>query len=217
MKRNTPHRLTPDIRRNLENLQDFIVVDVETTGFDARTNRVIEIGMLKVVNGKEIESFSSFINPGIPIPPHITDLTGIKDVDVQSAPTFDEIVVDIATFMGDGIIVGHNVQFDIRFMVAEFARCGIRRDYHYADTLFLAKSMFPELKSYKLSTLINYLGFEETQSHRALDDARCTLKILSFIRNRITTLPLDEAINRCCNYKDNCREDSRIVIASEER
>lgn len=211
MERKTTHTLPPDIQQKLKDLRDFVVLDVETTGFDNRKNHVIEIGMIKVEDGKEVAIFSSFINPGTPIPTHITNLTGITDADVQSAPHFDEIANEIVAFMGDAILVGHNVQFDIGFMRSEFMHCCIRKDFHYVDTLFLARKAFPALKSHKLSNLIVHLGFEETQSHRALDDARWTLKVLTTICDRYVTPSLDDTIKACKSHFSTRRTQTNTL------
>lgn len=201
MERTKPHALSPDIQHKLENLQSYVVLDVETTGFDPRNNRIIEIGMIKVTDGKETDTFSSFINPGSPIPPHITTLTGITDDDVSSAPFFDEIANEIVSFMGEAIIVGHNVQFDIGFMQSEFIHCSIRKDFEYLDTLALARKAFPNLKSHKLSNLIAHLGFKENQSHRALDDARWTFKVLSSLREFYVASPKQQRKIEICYEK----------------
>ena len=197
MERNTPHTLHPELLHKLKNLHNFVVLDVETTGFDCRKNRIIEIGMLKIEEGKEVGSFSSFINPGTPIPTHITTLTGITDSDVQSAPTFEELADSIVSFVGTDIIVGHNVPFDIGFVSSELMRCGIYQCFERFDTLTLARKTLPALKSHKLSNLIEYLGFCKTQSHRALDDARWTLKVLTTIQGWYKVPSLDDVIHSC--------------------
>ncbi len=101
---------------------EFVVLDFETTGTSAKHNRVIEVGIVLVKNLKIADSFQSFINPGSKIPPFITSLTGIKSEDVEDAPFFEEIVSEILDFIGDSVIVAHNLPFDYSFLKNELRR-----------------------------------------------------------------------------------------------
>ena len=98
---------------DLLGLRSFVVIDVETTGFNEKKDRIIEIGLIKVVEGEEKETFDTFVNPGTAIPTHITQLTGITDDDVAEAPSFQELAIQVLEFIGDAVIVAHNAPFNM--------------------------------------------------------------------------------------------------------
>lgn len=158
---------------------EFSVLDVETTGLSARSNHVIEIGIVKVKNLKVIDKYSSLINPGYRIPAFITQLTGITNGDVKNAPSFDQIADDIKNFIGDSIISGHNLSFDDSFLTAEYLRNErIPINNPKVCTLKIAKRLYPALRSKSLSSVAYHLKIQNRNSHRALGDAETTAKIL---------------------------------------
>lgn len=162
---------------DLLGLRSFVVIDIETTGFDDKKDRIIEIGLIKVVEGEEKETFSSFVNPGTAIPAHITRLTGITNDDVAEAPSFQELATQILEFIGDAVIIAHNAPFDLRFLTAELACCDVFKKFVYLDTLQIVKKAFPYLESYRLTHLASSLCYINTQTHRALDDTRLALAV----------------------------------------
>ena len=130
---------------------EFAVLDFETTGTSAKHNRVIEVGIVQVKNLKIMNSFQSFINPGDRIPPFITSLTGIKDEDVHDAPFFDEVTSEMLDFIGDSVIVAHNLPFDFSFLKNELSRAELLTPKNQTlCTLKLARKLYPELKSKSL-------------------------------------------------------------------
>ena len=138
---------------------EFSVIDVETTGLSAKSNRVIEIGLVKVRNYKIVERYESLINPGSYLPGFITQLTGITDDDVVNAPFFSDIVEDLKHFVGETIICGHNLSFDSSFIKYEFLRNGEEPLYNeQVCTLKLARRMFPDLKSKSLTSITKHLN-----------------------------------------------------------
>jgi predicted DnaQ family exonuclease/DinG family helicase len=169
------------------NLSSFVVIDVETTGFDHHKERVIELAAIKYEGGKEVDAFTSFVNPEKEIPAHITKLTGIRDADVEDAPLFAELADALRDFLGDLPIIGHNVQFDTKFLESEirlaegdFSRWS-RGNEHFQylgrqqyDTVLLARTIFPQLNSYKLEQLAQHFELTHKDAHRASDDARAT-------------------------------------------
>jgi len=158
---------------------EFSVLDFETTGTSAKRNRVIEVGITRIKNFKIVDSFQSFINPGGRIPPFITSLTGIKDEDVKDAPFFDEIVSEILDFIGDSVIVAHNLPFDYSFLKNELNRAELLiPENHTLCTLKLARKLFPELKSRSLGNLVKHFGIRHKNVHRALGDSLVTAKLL---------------------------------------
>ena len=157
--------------------QCYIVLDVETTGLSPESDDIIEFGAIKIENGQETDCFNTFIDPGYPIPPYITQITGITDTDVAGSPDLLTAIRDIAAFISDFPIVAHNATFDLRFLFRAYQKAGLQTNFHYIDTLTLARHAFPELPSHRLSILINYLGINGTQEHRALSDVRFSYQI----------------------------------------
>lgn len=158
---------------------EFAVLDFETTGTSSKQNRVIEIGIVHVKNNKIVDSFQSFIHPGCNIPPFINSLTGINDEHVRDAPFFEDIVSDILEFIGDSVIVAHNLQFDYSFLKSELSRAELLLPENAKlCTLKLARKLYPDLKSKSLSSLVKYFRIRHKDVHRALGDATVTAKML---------------------------------------
>ena len=156
----------------------YIAFDIETTGLDPMYDEIIEIGAIKIENGKEIETFSTLIKPEYEINDFITELTGITNEMVQNAPKIDEVLPEFMNFIQDSIILGHNVNFDINFIYDNL----INEDMHpiindFIDTLRLSRRLLPELKHRRLSDLANYYNIDTTGSHRSLTDVRITIDI----------------------------------------
>lgn len=173
-------RLTPD---------SWVVLDVETTGLQAQSDRVIEIAMRKYEDGEPGETFTSLINPGMPLPGKIVELTGIKDRDLKKAPRFADITWRISAFIGGVPVVAHNARFDVEFLLSEWARAGLTRDVAYIDTVKLSREAFPGLKNYKLATLIERFNLlDHAQEHRALSDADAAGKLYLLCRQQLPVL-----------------------------
>lgn len=157
----------------------FCVFDIETTGFNPDSDKIIEIGAVKVCDGKITETFSTFIDPEIPIPERITKLTHIEDSDVKGQPHVEEVLTDFYKFTDGAILVGQNVQFDHGFIKAYGAPLHIFFDNNLMDTLSLAKTYFPGLKNYKLGTLTKFFNVENKGAHRAIYDAWATMEVFT--------------------------------------
>ncbi len=153
---------------------EFVVFDVETTGLSAERDTIIEIGAVKIKDRKITDSFGTFVNPCRPIPENITNLTGIDDTMVASAPTIDTALKNFYEFIGDADLVAHNAKFDTSFIKNAAMRSSM--DYHFAciDTLELARGLIKEIKNYKLDTLTKYFDISLKNHHRATDDAAAT-------------------------------------------
>lgn len=155
---------------------EFVVFDLETTGLDYMTEKVTEIGAVKIRNGRIVETFSTFINPQKEISFEITKLTGITNEMVKDAPLLDNVLPDFYKFCKDCILVGQNVQFDFGFIDYYSRQCNYIFDHQKDDTMVIAKkNMF--LKNYKLKTIADSLNVPLVNAHRAINDALATAKV----------------------------------------
>lgn len=155
----------------------FVVFDIETTGFSALHDRIIEIGAVRMRNNEIEDRFSCFINPGIPIPYKIQELTGISDEMVMDAPAIEEQLPRFLEFCGDSVLVAHNAAFDTGFIRENAGRMGILHSPAIIDTLAFARLLLPNLGRFKLDQVAKSLGIELKNHHRAVDDAYCTALI----------------------------------------
>ncbi len=175
--------LVDDLKQAIENekgqsLQDsYVVFDIETTGFSASKNQIIEIGAVKVTGGEITDRFSSFINPKVPIPPRIVELTGIHDNMVMDADTIDVVLPEFLEFCEGCALVAHNASFDVGFIEANAKRLGIDTEFTVVDTLTLARVLLPDQSRFKLDNVAKTLGISLENHHRAVDDAECTAHI----------------------------------------
>lgn len=161
----------------------FVVFDIETTGLSKETESITEIGAVKVVDGKIIDRFSTFVNPERPIPAEITKLTGITNEMVADAPVITEILPKFLEFCQDAVLVAHNANFDTGFIRLNAERkCGIEVKNTVLDTLELSRALLPELKKHKLDIVCEQLGVSLEGHHRAVNDAEATAEVfLKFI------------------------------------
>ncbi len=163
----------------------YCVLDLETTGFSFRTEKITEVGIMKVKNGEVIDEFSCFVNPEKPIPQRVVEVTNITDDMVKDAETIDKVMPKILEFVGDSVLVAHNADFDIGFLKYNAIELGLSLDNTYLDTLRLAKDLFPEYKKYKLGKIAENLGIKVEVAHRALDDVDTTVKVLNVMLNML--------------------------------
>ena len=178
--------------------QDYVVVDVETTGGRAGSDRITEIGAVKIRNHEVVDEWRSLINPQRPIPANITWLTGITNAMVREAPLFGEIADSLLAFMGDGIFAAHNVNFDYGFMASEFERLERRFRFAKLCTSVGMRRAYPGHRSYSLGNLCNAYGIDLQDHHRALCDARAAGKLLILINrkreSKIEEIAVTEAV-----------------------
>ena len=157
---------------------EYVVFDIETTGFSPKHNKIIEIGAIKVVNGEAVDMFSAFVYPQCKIPFKITELTGITDEMVREAKTIDEVLPKFIEFVGDSVVVAHNAGFDTGFIKKNCNDLGLEFNNTVLDTVTLARFLYPELKRVKLNVVAKHLGISLENHHRAVDDAKATAEIL---------------------------------------
>jgi len=157
----------------------FIVFDLETTGLSPNSDRITEIGAVKVVNGEIVETFDRLVNPGMPIPAQITALTGITSAMVKDAPDETVAVPEFLEFIGgeDVILVAHNASFDMGFMNSACERLGLSFENPYIDTLALSRVLFKGIKNYKLDTVVKFLGLSDFEHHRADADSNILAQV----------------------------------------
>ncbi len=155
----------------------YVVFDIETTGFSPVTNRIIEIGAVKVENGQITDRFSTFVNPQVPIPFEIEKLTGINDVMVMDAQTIEDVLPKFLDFVGDAILVAHNAGFDVGFIRENAKRLGLTADMTYVDTVAMARTLLTGHSRFTLDAVAKALGVSLENHHRAVDDAECTAHI----------------------------------------
>jgi len=164
----------------------FCVVDLETTGTSAQLCGITEIGAVKIKGGEFIGTFQTMINPGSVIPPEITVLTGITNAMVLPAPRIESVLPTLLEFIGDAVIVGHNVRFDLSFLQAALDRAQQPKLTNQSvDTCGLARRLVrDEVANCKLGTLASHFGLAHQPSHRALDDALATADLLHVLLER---------------------------------
>ena len=171
-------------------LVTFCVLDIETTGTDRGGDAITEIGAVKVRGGELLGSMGTLVNPGRAIPPTITILTGISDSMVITAPRIEEVLPTLQEFVGDSVIVGHNVSFDLGFLNTALRRSD-REPFRntVVDTLPLARRLVrDEVPDCRLGTLANRFRLTTRPTHRALDDAMATAELLHVLLERAATL-----------------------------
>ncbi len=182
---------------------EIVVVDIETTGLDPIKDRITEIGAVKLRKGNIVDRFSQLINPGIPIPSKITDLTGITNHMVEDCPGIEVVLPRFLSFAEGCVVAAHNAFFDIGFIRQKAACLDIEFKNPVLDTLNLTRFLYPELKSHKLNIVARHLGVRLDRHHRAEDDALATAHILVKCLNTVGEMGIEgfEELNR--KVKDN--------------
>ena len=191
----------------------YVVFDIETTGFSPVNNRIIEIGAVKVCDGRILDRFSTFINPKVPIPYHIQKLTNITDSMVADAPGIEEVLPDFLDFCSDAVLVAHNASFDTGFIHENARRLSLPADFTYLDTMIMSRVLLPEQNKHTLDALCKLFSISLENHHRAVDDAEATahifIRFMEMMKEKgVTTLaqmntfakPSDENIARMHPY-----------------
>jgi DNA polymerase III subunit epsilon len=168
---------------------DFTVVDVETTGWAPEEAAITEIGAVRLRDGRVVAEFGSLVNPGIPVPAAITELTGISDQMLVTAPPVSVVLPELLEFAKGSVLVAHNAPFDLRFLLAASAQTGLDwPEFEVLDTVRLARHLMAapqEVPDRKLATLARFFDTTVRPSHRALDDARATADVFGGLLGRL--------------------------------
>ncbi len=151
---------------------EFVVIDIETTGLSKTTDYIVELAAVRYSGCQETEKCVSLINPRVMIPPEAVAIHHITNAMVHNAPTIEKVLPDYLDFLGDSLIVGHNVNFDIGFIEVWSRRLGYDPSWNYIDTIAVSKKMLPGLENYKQQTILNAIGYQQNKYHRAEDDCR---------------------------------------------
>ncbi|MBE5853049.1 MAG: PolC-type DNA polymerase III [Lachnospiraceae bacterium] len=157
----------------------FVVFDIETTGFSPIKEHIIEIGAVKVENGVIVDRFSRFVNPQMPIPFRIEQLTGIRDDMVADADIIDVVLPEFLEFCGDCVLVAHNAEFDMSFIKEKAEKLQIKKEFTYVDTMGIARLLLTEQAKHTLDAVAKTLKISLENHHRAVDDAECTAEIFT--------------------------------------
>ncbi|MBN1303077.1 MAG: DEAD/DEAH box helicase family protein [Anaerolineales bacterium] len=168
-------------------MTDIIAIDLETTGLDSKKDAIIEVGAVRFNNKRVQDEWSTLINPGRHIPDFISNLTGITDSMVRQAPSIQDVIAELAAFIGEAPVLGHNIRFDLSFL----QRYGLCQNNQVIDTYELASVLMPAASRYNLGALGQILGIPLPATHRALDDARVTQAVFSLMYEKAMQLPLD--------------------------
>ena len=167
---------------------DFVVFDIETTGFSPVNNKIIEIGAVKIQQGEITDRFSVFVNPGVPIPFEIEKLTSINDSMVMDAPPIEVILPQFLDFCQNAVLVAHNANFDMSFIMENAKKQGLSRKFTFVDTLGIARVLLTHQAKHTLDAVAKTLSISLENHHRAVDDAECTahifLKFSAMLRER---------------------------------
>ena len=191
----------------------YCVLDLETTGFSPKTEKITEIGIMKIKNGEVLEEFCEFVNPKKPIPERVIEVTHITDDMVKDAPTIDVIFPRVLEFIKGSVLVAHNASFDMGFLKYVAKELGYEFDFTYVDTLPLARKLFSELPKHKLGKIAEHLKIKVEVAHRALDDVDTTVKVLNVMMEMLKkrgATKVGDIATKCEDEKAKTEEYKKI-------
>lgn len=162
-------------------MNSYVSLDLETTGLSPKHDKIIEIGAVKIIDGKIVDNFSEFVDPGRKLTENVISLTGITEEDLKDAPSPKEVIPALLEFIGDLPLVGHRILFDYSFVKQEAVNLKLSFEKEASDTLKISRACFPELPGKKLTDMCeNYCI--EYRAHRALNDAEATAKLYEYLK-----------------------------------
>lgn len=192
---------------------EYVVFDFETTGLDAQSDKIIQIGAIKYRNHVEVDRFISLVNPKVNIPPKITQITGISNSDIKNAPTINVILPRFYEFIDDSVLIAHNASFDMKFLINNLNNCNLKyKNNLVIDTLSLARKYIKDVENHKLETLKKYLHLN-VKSHDALADCiSCATLFQKCIELRNDRLKLEENEIQCLEIVTRILEENNRDI-----
>jgi len=197
----------------------YVVLDVETTGLNTRSDEIIEIGAVRLENGVEVGEFSELINPGRPVPERVVEITGITSAMLRDKRTLMEVMPEFARFCEGAVLVAHNASFDMSFFRRAFRQAGLPFDFPIVDTLAMVRNQYPQLKSHKLGNMCKQLGISLLNAHRAVHDARATslmlVKVLNEIRGQKGITQLGQL--NTCFPTDAGKQSYHIILLAKSQ
>ncbi|MEG0962203.1 MAG: 3'-5' exonuclease [Lachnospiraceae bacterium] len=182
-------------------LDAYIVVDLEMTGLKVKTDRILEIGAVKVIEHQVVDTYEALVNPKMKIPNDVVQLTGITNEMAKKGCNLEDAVLKLFTFCEDMTLVGHNILFDYTFLKQYAVNHHITLEKKAVDTLWLARKFLPEAEKKTLDYLCEYLHIPRNQRHRALDDARAEGVLLEILQKRFADQYPEEFEPRPLQYK----------------
>jgi len=192
-------------------LDNYIIFDIETTGLDSSYDEIIEIGAIRIENNKVVSKFQSLVKPNIEIDDYISELTGITNDMVKDAPKIEDVLPQFMEFVGNEILIGHNVNFDINFIYDNLYRNNykvLKNDF--IDTMRLARKLLPDLSHHRLIDIADYFNIDFSNNHRALRDCEITLSIYENLK-----LLAIEKYGDSDNFKDAFKKHSSAIKAKD--
>jgi len=189
----------------------LVFLDLETTGLNSSTDKIIEIAAIKISKGKIVEKFDSLVNPGVKIPDIISSITGIQDSDVETAPPWSKIQEQIKNFLGDHILAGHNLPFDLSFLATN----SLKLPNIFFDTCDLAGILLPKVESLSLETLTTAFNFKHENSHRAMSDVEACFELWQYLKNLAVNLS-DEIKQELINLAKKCNDQNLKTFFEKE-
>lgn len=182
-----------------ESISDYVVFDLETTGISPKTDEVIEISAIKVINGKVVDEFTSLVNPGRSIPSAASNVNGIYDYMVKDCPPFEEVLKSFDDFIGDMVLIGHNIySFDLKFLYRDARKYwGKIFVNDFVDTLHYSRCVLPKLAHHRLVDLAEYYNISSEGAHRALNDCRMNQLVYEKLKVEEKLLGDDSKCPKC--------------------
>lgn len=204
--------LISDVDPTINAKDTFVIFDLETTGFNAGTDGITEIGAVKIKDGKEIGEFSTFVNPGRHIPKEVQELTHITEQDIKDAPDTETALKDFLDFVGDSTVVAHNAKFDMSFIKYFCEKYKLETPKYVIDTLEIARELFEGYENHKLGTIANNLNISLEGAHRAVNDAAATGKIFLKMGELLEEKNIDLMGYVQTEFMDNLKDKSPYHI-----
>ena len=182
-------------------LDEYVALDLEMTGLRARTDRILEIGAVRVSQGQIRESFQKLVNPQMKLPQEIVSLTGITDQMVAQGCDTDSAVQEFLSFSKGLPLAGHNIIFDYSFLKQYAVNKGILLEKEGIDTLKLARKFLPDAEKKTLDYLCEFLHIKRDRTHRALEDARAAAELLEYLKKQFGNSEPEAFVPRYLQYK----------------